>query len=85
VLVLDEATSALDNETEQRIVEELNAMRGARTLIVIAHRLSTVRRCERLCLLDRGRMVASGTYDELLNSNAGFRRLASETASANRS
>lgn len=80
VLVLDEATSALDNETEQRIVEDLDAMRGGRTLIVIAHRLSTVRRSSRLHLLEAGRIVASGHYDELVSSSAAFRRLTRSAA-----
>ena len=75
VLVLDEATSALDNETERRIVEELDAMRGGRTLIVIAHRLSTVQRCHNLYLLEAGQVIASGPYDELVGSSAEFRRL----------
>lgn len=76
VLVLDEATSALDNETERRIVEELDAMRGGRTLIVIAHRLSTVRRCHCLYLLSEGQLVAKGDYDELLDTNAEFCEMA---------
>lgn len=76
VLVLDEATSALDNETERRIVEELDAMRGGRTLVVIAHRLSTVRHCHKLYLLRHGTLVVSGSYDELLANSTEFRRLA---------
>jgi len=75
VLILDEATSALDNRTEQSIVEELEAHRGDRTLIVIAHRLSTVRHCDRLYLLARGRIAAAGTYEELLDGNAQFQQL----------
>lgn len=79
VLVLDEATSALDNETERRIVEELDAMRGGRTLIVIAHRLSTVRHCSRLYVLRDGQVAASGSYDELLAESDDFRRIANQT------
>lgn len=75
VLVLDEATSSLDNETERRIVEELDSMRGGRTLIVIAHRLSTVRYCGCLYLLADGRVLASGAYDELVDASLEFRRL----------
>lgn len=82
VLVLDEATSALDNETERRIVEELDAMRGGRTLIVIAHRLSTVRRCHKLYLLKHGSLAASGSYEELLSTSADFQRLAKHSDAA---
>lgn len=66
VIVLDEATSALDNETERLIVEELDAMRGGRTLIVIAHRLTTVQKCHKVFLLDEGRLAAEGSYDEVV-------------------
>ena len=66
VIVLDEATSALDNETERRIVEELDAMRGGRTLIVIAHRLTTVEKCHKVFLLDEGRLAAEGSYAEVV-------------------
>lgn len=76
ILVLDEATSALDNLTEQRIVQELEERRGDRTLIVIAHRLSTVMDCDCLFLMRNGRLEASGTFQELMDNNAHFRELA---------
>jgi len=76
VLVLDEATSSLDNETERRIVEELDTMRNGRTLIVIAHRLATVQRCGKLFMLRQGRLVASGAYDALMTEEPEFRALA---------
>lgn len=76
VIVLDEATSALDNETERRIVNELDAMRGGRTLIVIAHRLTTVQKCHTVFLLDNAKIAASGTYDELVQNSAAFGHLA---------
>lgn len=76
VIVLDEATSALDNETERRIVNELDAMRGGRTLIVIAHRLTTVQKCHEVFMLDDGRIVARGSYDELIRQSAEFGQLA---------
>ena len=68
VIVLDEATSALDNETERRIVNELDAMRGGRTLIVIAHRLTTVEKCHEVFLLQDGRLAARGSYEDLIGS-----------------
>ena len=78
VLVMDEATSALDNQTERQFVDALNALQGEHTVVVIAHRLSTVRHCDRLYLLERGEVTAEGTYDELLATSATFRVMAGE-------
>ena len=69
VIVLDEATSALDNETERRIVDELDAMRGGRTLIVIAHRLSTVQKCHKVFMLNAGELAAEGSYEHVVLGN----------------
>ena len=82
VLVMDEATSALDNQTERQFVEALERLQGSHTLIVIAHRLSTVRNCDRLFMLDHGRLVAEGSYDELMDTSDDFRRMAGEAATA---
>ncbi len=76
VLVLDEATSALDNETEQAIVQSIARLSGERTIIIIAHRLTTVARCDRLFFMSAGAIVASGTYDELCKDNQDFARFA---------
>ena len=65
VLVLDEATSALDNETEAGVMEAVAALHGTKTLIVIAHRVGTVAKCDVIHRLDRGRIVDSGTFDEV--------------------
>jgi ATP-binding cassette subfamily C protein len=73
VLVMDEATSALDNETEREVIAAINRLRGDRTIIMIAHRLTTVRSCDRLYLLDGGRIVDSGDYDELSNRHHELR------------
>ncbi len=75
VLVLDEATAALDNRTEQEVAAAIEALSGDRTLVIVAHRLSTVRRCHRLVLLREGRVEAVGPYDELLARSATFRAL----------
>ncbi len=75
VLILDEATSALDNETERRISDALRTLHGRLTMIVIAHRLSTVRSCDRILYLDDGRVSGLDTFDELDRSNKGFARL----------
>lgn len=81
VIVLDEATSALDNDTERRIVNELDAMRGGRTLIVIAHRLSTVQKCHEVFMLHDGKIAARGSYDELIHESAEFGELARDERS----
>jgi len=78
VLVLDEATSALDVQTERAIADTLLDLRRARTVIVIAHRLDTIRRCDRLFFLAEGRLQASGTYEELVSENARFASLVGE-------
>jgi subfamily B ATP-binding cassette protein MsbA len=75
ILVLDEATSALDNESERLVQEALEALMHNRTTLVIAHRLSTVRRADRIVVLVAGRIVEQGTHDELLALNAEYRKL----------
>jgi ABC-type multidrug transport system fused ATPase/permease subunit len=75
VLVLDEATSALDAETEQDITQAIAALAGALTVVVIAHRLSTVRHCHRVALMDQGRIVDIGGFDALAARNADFAHL----------
>lgn len=66
VLVLDEATSALDNETEKRVSDAIRTLSGKKTVIIIAHRLSTVEHCDRIYLLKDGRVSKSGKYEEVV-------------------
>jgi ATP-binding cassette subfamily C protein len=73
VLIMDEATSALDHRTEQFVIEAINSLKGDRTLITIAHRTSTVRNSDRLFLIDRGRLVASGSYHDLVRDDGEFK------------
>jgi ABC-type multidrug transport system fused ATPase/permease subunit len=75
VIVLDEATSALDNVTEKRVMQAMETLTPAKTLIMIAHRLSTVRDCDIIFFLENGVLSAQGTYDELRASHARFRSL----------
>jgi len=76
VLVLDEATSALDNITENSIIDGLDKLPESLTILIIAHRLSTVRHADHIHLLDRGKVLATGTYQELVDTNDHFRRMA---------
>ena len=72
VLVFDEGTSALDNETEAELVEAIEGLRGQRTVIMVAHRLTTVRRCDRILVVEAGRITDSGTFEELTRRNRLF-------------
>lgn len=76
VLILDEATSALDNITEQTVMESVNNLGQNITIILIAHRLSTVRQCDQIFLMDGGEVKAQGTFDELIRSSKKFRAMA---------
>lgn len=75
VLVMDEATSALDNITEKYVIEAIERLRGDRTIIMIAHRLTTVKNCDVIYLMEEGEIVANGTYEELIEGNKQFRRM----------
>jgi ABC-type bacteriocin/lantibiotic exporter with double-glycine peptidase domain len=76
VLILDEATNALDGLTEQELVATLVQLRGLYTVVLIAHRLSTLRSCDLIFEIHNGSVTAQGPYSELLRSSQTFRRLA---------
>lgn len=76
VLFFDEATSALDNATEQAVMEAIQNLAYNKTIILVAHRLSTVRPCECIYVLDRGQIVAQGSWDELSGYSPEFQKLA---------
>ncbi len=76
VLVLDEATSALDNATEQSVMDAIGELNRDLTILLIAHRLSTVQHCDLIVELEHGRVVAQGTYKQLQERSASFRRMA---------
>lgn len=73
VLVLDEATSALDIHTEEAVMEAVDSLAGSRTIILIAHRLSTLMKCDVIYLLEKGTIVDHGSYEELVERNKYFR------------
>ena len=75
ILILDEATSALDNKTEKQVIEALNSLMKDKTVIAIAHRLSTLKNMDRIIVIDRGRIIEEGTPKELLDSKGEFAKL----------
>ena len=76
VLVMDEATSALDGMTEDAIIEAIRSLAHRKTIILIAHRLTTVQDCDVIYMLDEGRIVDQGTYTELIERSVSFRAMA---------
>ena len=75
VLILDEATSALDGITEDAVMEAIRNLSHKKTLIIVAHRLTTLKNCDIIYMLDQGCVVAQGTYQELMQSNTRFRAM----------
>jgi ATP-binding cassette subfamily B (MDR/TAP) protein 1 len=76
ILLLDEATSALDTESEHLVQEALEKLMVGRTTIVIAHRLATIKKCDLICVIDKGVLMETGTHDELLAKNGMYAQLA---------
>ena len=75
ILVLDEATSALDGLTEQKIMQSIHKIASDITVIIIAHRLNTIKECDMIYFIESGKIVDSGSYDELISTNAKFQSL----------
>lgn len=76
LIIFDEATSALDNLTEREVMMAIDSLPGDKTVLMIAHRLSTVKGCDRIIVMDKGRIVGIGPWSELIAHNATFRRIA---------
>ena len=85
ILLLDEATSALDAESERLVQEALERLMRGRTTLIIAHRLATVLKADRIVVMDHGRIVGIGTHHELIASNPLYARLAALQFSADAS
>lgn len=64
---MDESTSSLDIETEKEIIKEIKNLHGAKTLIVIAHRMSTIQHCDKVYRIEKGRVVESGKFEEIVS------------------
>ena len=75
-IILDEATSALDNQTEKAVMDAVNNLGKDITIILIAHRLSTVKKCDKIFILEKGELIDQGNFEELINSNENFRKSA---------
>ena len=73
--MLDEATSALDNQTESEVMSAINNLTGEKTIIMIAHRLSTLRNCDRIFVLDLGEISQVGSWDTLTQTEGTFKDL----------
>lgn len=83
LLIFDEATSALDGITEEVILEAIHKLARKKTIIIIAHRLSTVKECDIVYLMEQGKIVDQGLYQELLANNEQFRKMAKITVERN--
>jgi ABC-type multidrug transport system fused ATPase/permease subunit len=77
VLIFDEATSALDSETEKIIQENIEQLRGTYTIVLIAHRLSTIKEADTIYLLEKGKVTASGSFDEMVHKSTRFKKMVS--------
>tara|TARA_B100000575_G_scaffold284701_1_gene279082 strand:+ start:1880 stop:3697 length:1818 start_codon:yes stop_codon:yes gene_type:complete len=75
ILILDEATSSLDSKSEKKIQDAINKLMQGKTSLIIAHKFSTIKKCDKIILLDKGRIVAQGTHEELINSNSSYKNM----------
>jgi len=74
-MAFDEATSTLDSETEKNVMESLKKISNNKTMLIIAHRISTVKDCDHIILMEKGNVIAEGKYDEL-SKNKEFKKIA---------
>ena len=75
ILILDEATSSLDSKSEKKIQAAINKLMQGKTSLIIAHKFSTIKKCDKIILIDKGRIVAQGTHEELINSNSSYKNM----------
>ena len=75
ILILDEATSSLDSKSEKKIQDAIDKLMLDKTSLIIAHKFSTIKKCDKIILIDNGRIAAEGTHDELINSNSSYKNM----------
>ena len=75
ILILDEATSSLDSKSEKKIQDAINKLMQGKTSLIIAHKFSTIKKCDKIILIDKGRIIAKGTHEELINSNSSYKNM----------
>ena len=75
ILILDEATSSLDSKSEKKIQDAIEKLMLDKTSLIIAHKFSTIKKCDKIILIDKGRILAEGTHDELINSNSSYKNM----------
>jgi ABC-type multidrug transport system fused ATPase/permease subunit len=80
ILIMDEATSALDGHTERAVMEAIDSLQGTRTIILIAHRLSTLKKCGAIYVMEKGTIVESGTYEQLEKTSPYFKSMSEKDA-----
>ena len=75
ILILDEATSSLDSKSEKKIQDAIDKLMYGKTSLIIAHKFSTIKKCDKIILIDKGRIIAQGTHEELINSNSSYKNM----------
>ena len=75
ILILDEATSSLDSKSEKKIQDAINNLMQGKTSLIIAHKFSTIKKCDKIILIDKGKIIAQGTHEELINSNSSYKNM----------
>ena len=75
ILILDEATSSLDSKSEKKIQDAINKLMQGKTSLIIAHKFSTIKKCDKIILIDKGRIIDQGTHEELINSNSSYKNM----------
>ena len=75
ILILDEATSSLDSKSEKKVQDAIDKLMYGKTSLIIAHKFSTIKKCDKIILIDKGRIIAQGTHEELINSNSSYKNM----------